>query len=311
MSDNDLSALRWEDYDLIPAVIQEAGTRQVLMVGFMNREAFRLTRETDRVHFYSRSRGAMWRKGETSGNELVVEELRVNCEQNTLLVLATPLGPTCHEGYDTCFFRRIEPDGNLTVIMERSIDPETIYGSSANQAAILNDPTRLWYRAYEYLRDNDLSSESGTSKRLRDPNEPLTTRLADELGELAGVLTGEHGHQGLIADVLLEGSQTIYWTALIAVRDRVSWSTLRPDRALATSDEGLKRNVVARMLRSDAALWSEPIRASTNLAARCHATLALIAQACAVCGVEPSAILQRDLDDLRTREYLAPLFDDI
>jgi phosphoribosyl-AMP cyclohydrolase len=311
MSDTSLSAIRWQDYDLIPAVVQDAGTRQVLMVGFMNQEAFRLTRETDRVHFFSRSRGAMWRKGETSGNELVVEEMRVNCEQNSLLVLATPLGPTCHEGYETCYFRRIEPDGNLTVLMERAVDPETIYGSTANQATILNDPTRLWYRAYEYLRDNDLSSESGTSKRLHETSEPLSARLADELGELAGVLTGEHGHQGLISDVLLEGSQTIYWTALIAVRDRISWSTLRPDRALATSDEGLKRDVVARMLRGDAALWREPLRPSTNLAARCHATLALIAQACAVCGVEPSAILQRDLDDLRTREYLAPLFEEL
>lgn len=311
MSDMNLSALRWDDYDLIPAVVQDAGTRMVLMVGFMNKEAYRLTRETERVHFYSRSRDKMWRKGETSGNELVVEELRVNCEQNSLLIFATPLGPTCHEGYETCYFRRIEPDGDLRVIMDRVIDPETIYGSSAQQATILNDPTRLWYRAYEYLRDNDLSAESGTSKRLRDPNVSLTNRLADELRELAGVLSGTHGHQGLIADVLLEGSQTIYWTALIAVRDRVSWSTLRPDRALATSDEGLTRKLVARMLLGDAALWSEPIRGNTNLASRCHATLALIAQACAVCGVEPSAILQRDLDDLRTRPYLAPLFEQI
>ena len=112
---------------------------------------------------------------------------------------------TCHTGHDSCYFRRVEYDERLTVIAEQTTDPEAMYGSQLTEN--LNEPTRLWYRAYEFLRDNDLAAESGTSRRLRTPNEPLAERLADELRELAGVLDGSHSHQGFIADVLLEGSQ--------------------------------------------------------------------------------------------------------
>lgn len=302
-------ALNWQDHELIPAVVQDTGTLQVLMVGFMNHEAYDLTRDTGRVHFYSRSRHTLWRKGETSGNELIVDELRVNCEQNSLLVLASPIGPTCHEGYQSCYYRRVEPDGTLATILGRMVDPSEIYGSAPTPD---EDPTRLWYRAYEYLRDHDLSAESGTSHRLRNPEEPLARRLADELRELAGVLDGSHSHQGLVGDVLLEGSQTIYWTALLAVRAGIPWSALRPDRALQTTENGLSSNTLAGMLRTEADAWAASAQSDpATLPARCHATLALIAQACQTAGVEPAAILQRDLDDLRTRPYLAPIFDHV
>jgi phosphoribosyl-AMP cyclohydrolase len=300
-------AIRWEEHELIPAVIQDAGTLQVLMVGFMNRASYDRTWETGRVHFYSRSRQALWRKGESSGNELIVEEVRLNCEENSLLVLASPIGPTCHEGYQSCYFRRIEPDGELTTVLGRMADPAEIYGAVP---ATDEDHTRLWYRAYEYLRDHDVTVESGTSRRLRSTDEPLTPRLSDELLELAGVLDGTHSHHGLVGDVLLEGSQTIYWTALISVRARIPWNALRPDRALQTTESGLTRETVAGMLRTEAAAWSAtPNPAPATTAARCHATLALISQACQSAGIEPHAILQRDLDDLRTRSYLAPIFD--
>lgn len=302
-------AIRWDEHDLVPAVVQHANTLEVLMVGFMNQQAFRETLATHKVHFFSRSRERLWRKGETSGNELHVEEMRVNCEQNSLLVIATPVGPTCHTGHDSCYYRRIEYDERLTEIAERTTDPATMYGNLALDT--LSDPTRLWYRAYEFLRDNDLVAESGTSRRLRTPNEPLAERLADELRELAGVLDGSHTHQGLIADIILEGSQSIYWTALIAIRTRAPWSAWRPDRALATSDLELSRDIAAQLLRAEADAWLRYPIPAFDAPARCHATVALIAQAVITAGVEPSAILQRDLDDLRTRPYLAPIFDQI
>jgi phosphoribosyl-AMP cyclohydrolase len=302
-------AIHWEAHELVPAVVQDAGTLQVLMMGFMNREAYDLTRETGRVHFYSRSRQALWRKGESSGNELIVDDLRVNCEQNSVLVLASPIGPTCHDGYQSCYYRRIEPDGALTTILGQMADPAQIY---ATHPADDEDPTQLWYRAYEYLRDNDHSAESGTSRRLRDHDEPLTQRLADELRELAGVLDGSHSHHGLVGDVLLEGSQTIYWTALIAIRAGIPWSALRPDRALQTAEVDLSRETTSGMLRAEAAAWEADSKPNpATLPSRCHATLALIAQACQSAGVEPAAILRRDLDDLRTRSYLAPIFDNV
>jgi len=304
-----IHAIRWDEHDLVPAVVQDANTLQVLMVGFMNQQAFRETLATHKVHFFSRSRERLWRKGETSGNELHVEEMRVNCEQNSLLVIATPAGPTCHTGHDSCYYRRIEYDERLTEIATPSADPATMYGNIALDT--LNDPTRLWYRAYEFLRDNDFSAESGTSRRLRTPNEPLAERLADELCELAGVLDGSHTHQGLIADVILEGSQSIYWTALIAIRARAPWSAWRPDRALATTDLELSRDIAAQLLRAEADAWQQNPIPIFDAPSRCHATIALIAQAVITAGVDPNAILQRDLDDLRTRPYLAPVFDQV
>lgn len=98
-------------HGLVPAVIQDSATREVLMVGFMNQEAFRLTRETGFVTFYSRTRRKLWTKGETSGNRLIVEEVRVDCDKDAVVVLARQTGPaTCHLGYRSCFFRRLEGD---------------------------------------------------------------------------------------------------------------------------------------------------------------------------------------------------------
>ena len=93
---------------LVPAVVQDTSTREVLMVGFMNDEAFRLTRETGFVTFYSRTRGKLWTKGETSGDRLAVDEIRVDCDDDSLVVLARQTGrATCHLGHRSCFFRRV------------------------------------------------------------------------------------------------------------------------------------------------------------------------------------------------------------
>src|SRR6478752_4038026 len=116
--DESTHAIRWDEHDLVPAVVQDANTFQVLMVGFMNQTAFQESLATHKVHFFSRSRNRLWRKGETSGNELHLEEIRVNCEQNSLLIFATPAGPTCHTGHDSCYFRRVEYDERLTVLAE-------------------------------------------------------------------------------------------------------------------------------------------------------------------------------------------------
>src|ERR1051325_2944278 len=93
---------------LVAAVIQDATTGRVLMVGFMNDEAFRKTVETGFATFYSRSRNKLWLKGETSGHRLVVKEISTDCDQDTVLVKVEALGPgVCHEGYQSCFFRKL------------------------------------------------------------------------------------------------------------------------------------------------------------------------------------------------------------
>ncbi len=88
---------------LIPAVIQDASTREVLMVGFMNKEALQKTLEDGKVTFWSRTKQRLWQKGETSGNFLQVCDVRLDCDQDTVLILAKPVGPTCHAGQRTCF----------------------------------------------------------------------------------------------------------------------------------------------------------------------------------------------------------------
>lgn len=88
---------------LVPAIVQNARTQQVLMLGYMNEEAFERTMETGKATFWSRSKERIWMKGETSGNVLLVQEVRVDCDNDTLLIKVLPEGPVCHTGSDTCF----------------------------------------------------------------------------------------------------------------------------------------------------------------------------------------------------------------
>ncbi len=116
---------------LVPAVIQDHQSGRVLMVGFMNQEAFRKTVETGFATFYSRSRNKLWMKGESSGHRLVVKEISADCDLDSVLVRVEALGPgVCHEGYRSCFFRRLE-NGAWVVSEERAYDPNKVYGSKS------------------------------------------------------------------------------------------------------------------------------------------------------------------------------------
>ncbi|MBJ7882871.1 bifunctional phosphoribosyl-AMP cyclohydrolase/phosphoribosyl-ATP diphosphatase HisIE [Gelidibacter salicanalis] len=95
--------LKYNSEGLIPAIIQDATTKNVLMLGYMNEEAFRLTQDAKRVTFYSRSKQRLWTKGEESGNVLNLVDIKVDCDNDTLLIQAHPEGPTCHKGSDTCW----------------------------------------------------------------------------------------------------------------------------------------------------------------------------------------------------------------
>lgn len=108
---NPIDTLRFDENGLVPAVVQHAETKNVLMLGFMNRDAVLQTVNEGRVCFWSRSRQTLWRKGETSGMFLQTRAVRVNCENNSLLILADPIGPTCHTGHESCYFREAEDGG--------------------------------------------------------------------------------------------------------------------------------------------------------------------------------------------------------
>lgn len=99
--------IKFDEKGLVPAVIQDADTGEVLMLGYMNEKAIKLTIEGPDVWFYSRSRQEMWHKGETSGNFIRVKEVWKDCDNDTILVKAKPVGPVCHTGNQTCFFQKI------------------------------------------------------------------------------------------------------------------------------------------------------------------------------------------------------------
>jgi phosphoribosyl-AMP cyclohydrolase len=114
---------------LLPAVIQDAASGEVLMLGFMNSEAYAATQSSGEVTFFSRSRNKLWRKGEQSGHVLRVKEIMVDCDVDSLLIRVDPVGPgVCHEGYKSCFFRQISKAGDSKVIAERAFDPNAVYG---------------------------------------------------------------------------------------------------------------------------------------------------------------------------------------
>ncbi|HPB84076.1 MAG TPA: phosphoribosyl-AMP cyclohydrolase [Spirochaetota bacterium] len=113
---------------LIPAIAQDYATGDVLMMAYINRESWELTLKTGIVHYWSRSRNKLWKKGESSGNVQEVKEIRVDCDNDTILIKVNQIGDAaCHEGYRSCFFRVVKGD-DLQIDGERVFDPEEVYG---------------------------------------------------------------------------------------------------------------------------------------------------------------------------------------
>ena len=123
-----LNQLKTDQNGLIPAIIQDDENKEVLMVGYMNREAVRKTLESGRVCFWSRSRQEYWIKGETSGHTQTVRTVAFDCDADALLIKVEQKGGACHVGYRSCFFREVSPDGNSTrIIGEKVFDPDAVY----------------------------------------------------------------------------------------------------------------------------------------------------------------------------------------
>ena len=112
---------------LVPVIAQDADSGVVLMLAWMNREAYEETQRTGRAVYYSRSRNRLWRKGEESGHYQQVREILIDCDADTILLKVHQIGgAACHEGYASCFFRRVEPEG-LRVVAQRVFDPKQVY----------------------------------------------------------------------------------------------------------------------------------------------------------------------------------------
>jgi phosphoribosyl-AMP cyclohydrolase len=124
----DTTTLKFDANDLIPAIIVHHETNEVLMLGYMNEAAVQRTVESGLATFWSRSRLKFWVKGETSGQTMTVKWIRTDCDSDALLVGVDPVGPACHDGYASCFYRELR-DNDWQVIAEPLIDPDTLYGN--------------------------------------------------------------------------------------------------------------------------------------------------------------------------------------
>ena len=122
----DINKIKWNDRGLIPAVVQDASSFNVLMLGYMNNESLRLTLDTDEVTFYSRSKQRLWTKGETSGNKLIVKSIELDCDYDTILVKAKPLGPTCNKDNYSCFESETKNPIEIINILEGLVDNRKI-----------------------------------------------------------------------------------------------------------------------------------------------------------------------------------------
>lgn len=153
---------------LIPAIIQDNNTSKVLMLGFMNEEAFNKTQETGKVTFYSRTKQRLWMKGETSGNTLAVVSIASDCDNDTLLIKAIPAGPVCHTGADTCFDDKNEEDIMFLKYLQDFIDrrhkemPEGSYTTSLFKSGV----NRMAQKVGEEAVETVIEATNGTDDRL-------------------------------------------------------------------------------------------------------------------------------------------------
>ena len=319
--------LKFDRQGLIPAVIQDDITGDVLMLAFMNQEAFQRTRETGYTHFFSRSRNIVWRKGEQSGHVQEVRAIFVNCEENSLLLRVIQHGAgACHMGYRSCYYRRLQPDGTYETVAERLFEPEVVYANApavgAQFIAPLETAMRQLYDAYLYLRDHDLSEESNTSRLLHESldrvgqgtiNQAPTTapwlylvsRLADELQELADVQRGEHVHSGQQPDTILEGSQVGYWLLLLAATAKLHYDDFTPHVSMLRGyNERYSADVGTRFIASEQqenCLKLLSTHTSSEVAQGLQLGFALIGWACAQAGISPLAPVEFDIEQMRRK----------
>lgn len=168
--------IRFDDAGLLPCVVQDWASGEVLTVAYMNEEALRLTRERREVHFFSRSRGQLWRKGETSGNVLRLRELRVDCDGDALVALVDPAGPACHTGERSCFFRDVdhgatpEPAAHEALAaLERTLaDRARERPEGSYTVELLDDPERIAAKVREEADEVASAAASESAERVAE-----------------------------------------------------------------------------------------------------------------------------------------------
>ena len=194
-------APQFDAQGLLPCIVQDWLDGTVLMLGFMNQDAWDMTQQSQRVHFWSRSRQQLWKKGETSGHELVLKEVFLDCDQDTVLVKAQPIGPTCHTGNRSCFFTSLTSTSEQGMV----ITAGTAWGG-------------ITQRLYEMVSDRKAnpSSDSYVSKLMEGGVDRILKKVVEEAGEV--VLAGKNANREEIiyemADLWFHSLITVSYTHL-------------------------------------------------------------------------------------------------
>ena len=184
---DDSDDIAFDEKGLVPCVVQDWRTGEVLTLAYMNREALAKTKETGEVHFFSRSRNEVWHKGETSGNTLAIKSLRYDCDGDALLALVEPAGPACHTGQRTCFYRgELEPAAPHEALpaLERTIaERAQTRPASSYTAELLDDPPRSGAKVIEEADELVRAAQDESPERVSE-------EAADVLYHVAVLLAG-------------------------------------------------------------------------------------------------------------------------
>ncbi len=212
-----LAAVRFDDAGLVPAVAQDAATGEVRMVAFMSREALALTLATGVAHFHSRSRGRLWKKGESSGHTLAVRRVLLDCDGDCVLLLVDPAGPTCHTGAPSCFTRAADGEGWVTVDAPHPAASEL-------------------FATLEARRDASADARPSYTRSLLEAGAGrIGEKLREEADELARAAAGESD-----ARVAAESADVIYHLMVALVSRRVPWRAVLGELARRAGRSGLE-----------------------------------------------------------------------
>lgn len=212
-----MDSWKYDDKGLIPAVAQDAVTGEIRMVAWMNRAAIEKTLETGKATFFSRSRGKLWTKGETSGNTLQVSAAFIDCDRDTVLLHVLPAGPSCHTGRPTCFFQQVSPGGELE---HTECAPGTFVTSLEREIA---------------ARERSTESKSYTKQLLAKGATQIGEKMREEAGEFAEALASESAER-----VASEAADVLYHLLVgLRVRD-VSWRQVIEVLASRAGQSGLE-----------------------------------------------------------------------
>ncbi|MFT3865394.1 MAG: bifunctional phosphoribosyl-AMP cyclohydrolase/phosphoribosyl-ATP diphosphatase HisIE [Solirubrobacterales bacterium] len=179
-----LDEISFDERGLVPCVVQDASSGEVLMLAYANREALELTLRTGEMHFYSRSREEIWRKGETSGATMAVKQLRYDCDGDAVLALVTPAGPACHTGERTCFYREIEGEPRRVVFEELPALERTLKSRAAERpegsytVELLDNPALIGEKVEEEAEEVVRAAREETDERVAEEAADVIYHLA-------------------------------------------------------------------------------------------------------------------------------------